>query len=62
MHVLALVTQKGEIQNVDAVEIAVSPQTQSVIIRSRSGRTWKDDGNQWQPFLDHAVTGIAYPG
>jgi lipoprotein LpqB-like beta-propeller protein/sporulation and spore germination protein len=58
----SLVTQKGETQNVDAVEIAVSPQTQSVIIRGRAGRTWKDDGNQWQPFLDHPVTGIAYPG
>jgi hypothetical protein len=58
----SLVTQKGEAQDFDADELAVSPQTQSVIMVGRQGGTWKDDGTQWQPFLDHPITAIAYPG
>jgi hypothetical protein len=58
----SLVTQKGEAQNFDADELAVSPQTQSVIMVGSRGRSWKDDGTQWQPFLDHVISAIAYPG
>jgi len=58
----SLVTQKGEAQDFDAKELAVSPQTQSVIMVGRRGGTWKDDGTRWQPFLDHAISAIAYPG
>jgi lipoprotein LpqB-like beta-propeller protein/sporulation and spore germination protein len=58
----SLVTQKGEAQDFDAKELAVSPQTQSVIMVGSRGGTWKDDGTRWQPFLDHAITAIAYPG
>jgi hypothetical protein len=58
----SLVTQKGEAQDFDAKELAVSPQTQSVIMVGSRGGTWKDDGTRWQPFLDHAISAIAYPG
>jgi len=57
----SLILPKGEGQNWDANEIAVSPQTQSAIIVGRTGITWKDDGNQWQRFLD-GISTIAYPG
>ena len=52
----------GEAQDFEAKELAVSPQTQSVIMVGSRGGTWKDDGARWQPFLDHAVSAIAYPG
>lgn len=58
----SIVAQKGESQNWDANELAVSPQTQSVIVVGAGGGTWKYDGNQWQRFLGHAVSAIAYPG
>ena len=58
----SLVTQKGEAQDFDAKELAVSPQTQSVIMVGSRGGTWKDDGTRWQPFLDHPISAIAYPG
>jgi hypothetical protein len=58
----SLVTQKGEAQDFDAAELAVSPQTQSVIMVGTRGRSWKDDGTRWQPFLDHTISAIAYPG
>jgi hypothetical protein len=58
----SLVTQKGEAQDFDAKELAVSPQTQSVIMVGSRGGTWKDDGTRWQPFLNHKISAIAYPG
>ncbi|HVD18516.1 MAG TPA: LpqB family beta-propeller domain-containing protein [Propionibacteriaceae bacterium] len=61
-HDASHISQKGEAQTWDADELAVSPQTQSAIVVGSKGGTWKDDGNQWQPFLDHAVSSIAYPG
>jgi hypothetical protein len=40
----------------------LTPSTGSTaIIVGRNGQTWKDDGNQWLPFLDKIST-IAYPG
>ena len=41
--------RKGEAQDFDAVELAVSPQTQSVIMVGSRGRTWKDDGTSGSP-------------
>jgi Lipoprotein LpqB beta-propeller domain/Sporulation and spore germination len=58
----SLVTQKGEAQDFDAKELAVSPQMQSVIMVGSRGRSWKDDGTRWQLFLNHEISAIAYPG
>jgi len=55
------ITPKGESENWNAVELAVLPRTQAAIVVGHDGRTWKDDGNQWQPFIDKIHT-IAYPG
>ena len=58
----SVASKRGEVQNVDARQLAVSPQTQSVVVLGRTGTTWKDDGNQWQPFLTGKFSAIAYPG
>jgi hypothetical protein len=55
------ITPKGESESWNAVELAVLPRTQAAIVVGQDGRTWKDDGNQWQPFIDKIRT-IAYPG
>ena len=55
------ITAEGEPQNWDAEELAVLPGTQTAIIVGRTGKTWKDDGSQWLPFLE-GVSTIAYPG
>src|SRR4249919_1179155 len=55
------ITPKGESENWNAVELAVLPRTQAAIVVGQDGRTWKDDGNQWQPFVDKIST-VAYPG
>ncbi|HKN43154.1 MAG TPA: LpqB family beta-propeller domain-containing protein [Propionibacteriaceae bacterium] len=55
------ITPKGESENWNAVELAVLPRTQAAIVVGQDGRTWKDDGNQWQPFIDKIST-VAYPG
>ena len=55
------ITPKGESENWNAIELAVLPRTQAAIVVGQDGRTWKDDGNQWQPFIDKIRT-IAYPG
>jgi Lipoprotein LpqB beta-propeller domain/Sporulation and spore germination len=55
------ITPKGESENWDAVQLAVLPRTQAAIVVGHDGRTWKDDGNQWQPFIDKIST-VAYPG
>jgi hypothetical protein len=56
-------TAEGESPNSDAVELAVLPRTQSAILVSRNGDTWKDDGSQWLRFLDEKIKikTIAYP-
>ncbi len=56
------ISKKGEPENWDAVELAVLPRTQSAIIVGGDGQTWKDNGSQWLPFVDKAVSTIAYPG
>jgi hypothetical protein len=55
------IAAEGEPQNWDAEELAVLPGTQTAIIVGRTGKTWKDDGSQWLPFLE-GVSTIAYPG
>ena len=56
------ITAQGGPENSNAVQLAALPGTQSSIIVGRDGRTWKDDGNQWLPFLREEVGTIAYPG
>ncbi|MCW2809927.1 MAG: lpqB [Friedmanniella sp.] len=45
----------------NAVELTVLPRTGTAIVVDRSGQTFRDDGNVWQPFVD-GVSSIAYPG
>jgi hypothetical protein len=55
------ITSEAGPENSNAVGIAVLPRTQTAIIIGQKGQTWKDDGNQWQPFVDNVST-VAYPG
>jgi Lipoprotein LpqB beta-propeller domain/Sporulation and spore germination len=55
------ITQEGDPENWDALELAVLPRTQGAIIVGGRGQTWKDNGSQWVPFVDKVST-IAYPG
>jgi hypothetical protein len=58
------ITKEGEPENWGAVELAVLLRTQTTIIVGRVngvGNTWKDNGNQWVPFVPEVST-IAYPG
>ena len=56
------ITAEGEPQDWDAVELAVLPRAQTAIIVGRNGQTWKDDGNQWLPFLEKIkISTVAYP-
>jgi hypothetical protein len=56
------ITRQGDPENWTAVELAVSPRRQTAIIIGAQGRTWKDDGSQWSPFIREQVKTIAYPG
>jgi hypothetical protein len=56
------ITAEGEPQDWDAVELAVLPRAKTAIIVGRNGQTWKDDGNQWLPFLEKIkISTVAYP-
>jgi hypothetical protein len=55
------ITTEGAAENWDAVELTVLPRTQTAIIIGSKGHTWRDNGSQWLPFVDHVRT-IAYPG
>jgi len=58
------ITKEGEPEDWNAVELAVLPRTQTAIIVGTTngvGKTWKDNGNRWVPFVDDVST-IAYPG
>jgi hypothetical protein len=51
----------GEPANWDAQQLTVLFRPQTVIVVGGNGRTWRDDGSQWLPFLDD-IDAIAYPG
>ncbi len=55
------ITAEGGLENWDADELTVLPRTQTAIIIGSDGQTWRDNGSQWLPFVDHVRT-IAYPG
>jgi hypothetical protein len=55
------ITSEAGPENSNAVGLAVLPRTQTAIIIGQMGHTWKDDGNQWQLFVDNVST-LAYPG
>lgn len=58
------ITAQNQANQWDAVELTVllrSQTTQTAVILGRDGQTYRDDGNQWQPFLDKIKT-VAYPG
>lgn len=55
------ITDQGEALSWDPVEVAVLLRTQSAIVRSRGGQTWRDQGTTWVPFVDQ-VQAVAYPG
>jgi hypothetical protein len=57
------ITAEGESPNSAAVELAVLPQPPTAIIVDSNGKTWRDDGSQWLPFLDEKgqqVRTVAY--
>jgi hypothetical protein len=55
------ITQQGNPESWNAVELAVSPRRQTAVIVGQRGHTWKDDGTKWSPFVDKVST-VAYPG
>jgi hypothetical protein len=58
------IAPEGESEDWSAAELAVLPRTQTAIIVGTTdgvGKTWKDNGNRWVPFVDDVST-IAYPG
>jgi hypothetical protein len=58
------IAPEGESEDWNAAELAVLPRTQTAIIVGTAngvGKTWKDNGNRWVPFVDDVST-IAYPG
>jgi hypothetical protein len=55
------ISGENQANNWNAVELTVQPRTQTALIVGKDRRIYRDDGGQWQPFLD-GVTTIAYPG
>ncbi len=55
------ITDQGEALAWDPVEVAVLLRTQSAIVLSRNGQTWRDTGSTWAPFVK-GVDAVAYPG
>ena len=55
------VTDQGEALSWNPTQLAVLLRTQSAIIRSRNGSTWRDQGTTWVPFVS-GVDAVAYPG
>ncbi|HSU36021.1 MAG TPA: LpqB family beta-propeller domain-containing protein [Propionibacteriaceae bacterium] len=45
----------------DAQQVTVLMRTQAAVVVGAGGQTWRDDGSQWQPFLDN-IRAVAYPG
>ncbi|HEY0239023.1 MAG TPA: LpqB family beta-propeller domain-containing protein [Friedmanniella sp.] len=55
------ITDQGEALSGNPVELAVLLRTQSAIVRSSNGQTWRDQGTTWAPFIG-GVDAVAYPG
>ncbi|SDU91472.1 Sporulation and spore germination [Microlunatus sagamiharensis] len=55
------VVGQGEALAWNPVEVAVLLRTQSAIVRSQNGQTWRDQGTTWVPFVKD-VDAVAYPG
>ena len=55
------ITDQGEALSWDPVEVSVLLRTQSAIVRSSNGQTWRDQGTTWAPFVGD-VQAVAYPG
>ena len=46
------ITSEGESTNWDPVELTVLLGSQAAIVIGRNGQTYRDEGNQWAPYLD----------
>ena len=55
------ITDQGEALSWNPTQVAVLLRTQSAIILSRNGSTWRDQGTTWAPFVG-GVEAVAYPG
>ena len=44
-----------------ARQLTVLARPQTAVVVGADGQAWRDDGNQWLPFLDDVVT-VAYAG
>jgi hypothetical protein len=55
------ITPEGESTNWDPVELTVLLGSQAAIVIGRDGQTYRDEGNQWAPYVEKVST-IAYPG
>lgn len=51
----------GETVRWDAAELSVLLRTKTVVVVSADGQTYRNDGDQWLPFIDKAKT-VAFPG
>lgn len=55
------ITDQGEALSWDPVDVAVLLRTQSAVVRSSNGQTWRDQGTTWAPFV-RDIQAVAYPG
>jgi hypothetical protein len=55
------ITGGGESTSRDAVELSVLLRTQTAIVVSGKGQSYRIDAGQWTPFIDKVST-VAYPG
>ena len=55
------ITDQGEALSWNPAQVAVSLRTQSAIVLSSNGQTWRDQGTTWVPFV-RDVKAVAYPG
>jgi hypothetical protein len=55
------INSEGESTNWDPVELTVLLGSQAAIVIGRNGQTYRDEGNQWAPYVEQVST-IAYPG
>jgi hypothetical protein len=56
-----ITAESGEPLGWNPQELTVLSRPQTTVVVTVDGKTWRDDGSQWLPFLDHVKT-IAYPG